>query len=417
VTTLAGVVVTGGLSAQELGTLQQPPEYSRGRNATVLERPKPGWDPIPMHVGAFYVYPEVALLAGATSNQKKAPSGEESDTFFRVRPGVRIASNWSRHGVGVDAWASRQIYAKAKEDNSTDYNISGRGRLDIVRDFYLDLEASHARLLNSRLDPEVPADTIEPIYRTQDTASLRLVRTVSRMQLAFAATAQKDDFGLIDRPAGGTYNFNMRDRDYVSYGGRVTYAVSPDFAVFGAVLSDKAERPNSTVGSLDAKSASVVGGANFDLSNLARGEIAVGYLRQVYDRPGAKTDSGVAVNTELQWFPTQLTTVSLAGSRRTAPSFDIESPGGIDKSVSIGVDHELLRNVILSGRASYVDTDFAIIDRRDKQARLGAGASYRMNRNLRFDLGYNYTDQQSRGFNARRSFKDHTVSLTLFAYK
>lgn len=416
-TSLVGLLAAGGLCAQELGVLKQPPQYSRGRNTTVLERAKPGWDPIPMHVGAFYVFPEVALQAATTSNQKKVPSGEESDTFFRVRPGIRIASHWSRHGLGLDAWAARQVYSKASEDNSTEYNVNGRGRIDILRDFYLDAEIGHARLLSSRLDPEVPVDAIEPVYKTQDSASLRLTRTVSRMQVALAATAQTDNFGLIARSSGGAYNFNLRDRDYVSYGGRVSYAVSPDFAVFGAVLADKAERPNSTVGSLDAKSVSVVGGANFDLSNLARGEIGVGYLKQTYDRTGAKTDSGVAVNAELQWFPTQLTTVSLAGGRRTSPSFDIESPGGIDKSASVSVDHELLRNVIVSGRAAYVDTDYAIIDRRDKQTRLGAGVGYRMNRNLRFDLGYDYTDHQSDGFKARRSFRDHTVSLTLFAYK
>ena len=123
------------------------------------------------------------------------------------------------------------------------------------------------------------------------------------------------------------------------------------------------------------------------------------------------------MNAEVQWFPTQLTTVSVNAARRSSPQLDAQSPGAIDRSAGLSIDHELLRNVILGGRASYTQTDYALIDREDKQNRLGASVGYRMNRHLRFDLGYDYIDQQSRGFNQRRSFKDHTVSLTLFAYK
>lgn len=416
-TILTALAAADAAAAQDLGVLQQPPEYSRGRNTAVRERAKPGWDPIPMHVGAFYAYPEVAVQPGYTSNQKKSPTNEDGASYIRIRPAIRVLSGWSRHGLGLDAWAARQTYSGAKEDNSTEYGVGGTGRLDIVRDFYLDGRVSYARGLVSRLDPEIPVDTIESAYNKQTFASLRLVRTVARLQAAVAVTARSEDFGMVDRRGGGAYDFNPRDRDYVSYGGRVSYAVSPDFALFGAVLRDQSERPSSVAGSLDSKSTSLVGGANFDLTNVARGEIGVGYLKQTYDRANSKSDAGVAVNAEVQWFPTQLTTVSLNAARRSSPQLDAQSPGGIDRAAGISVDHELLRNVILSGRANYTQTDYAIIDRKDKQTRAGASVGYRMNRNLRFDLGYDYTDQQSRGFNARRSFKDHTVSLTLFAYK
>lgn len=416
-TILTTLAAAGAATAQDLGVLQQPPAYSRGRNTAVLERAKPGWDPISMRFGAFELYPEIAVQTGYTSNQKKATTNEKSDTFIRLRPAARFMSTWSRHGLGLSGWVARQAYSGASEDNSTEYNVTGTGHLDILRDFYLDGRIGHSKLVLSRLDPEVPVDTIEPLYNNQDVASLRLVRTVSRLQVALAVTAQSDNFGVADRRGGGSYDFNGRDRDLITYGGRVTYAVSPDFAVFGAVLQEQTERPGFAGGSFDSDATSVVGGANFDLSNLARGEVAVGYLKQSYDNTAAQSDGGVAVNAEVQWFPTQLTTVNLTGARRTSPQLDVRSPGGIDRAAAVTIDHELLRNVILSGRASYTQTDYALIDRKDKQTRAGASVGYRMNRHLRFDLGYDYTDQQSRGFNARRSFEDHTVSLTLFAYK
>lgn len=406
----------GVAAAQSLGPLEQPPDYARGRNTAVRERPQPGWDPISWRVRAFEVYPEISVTSAYTSNAKKSETAETGEAYWRIRPAARIFSTWSRHGVGLNLWAARELHADFKEDNSTEYNATAVGRLDVRRNLAVDARATHARLVLSRLDPDVPVDTLEPVYYDQDVVTLRAIRTMPRVQIAVAATRQSEDF-TETRGASGVYNFDSRDRDYTTYGGRVTYALSPDFAVFGALLREEVDRTSPRLGSLGYETTSFLGGANFDLTNLARGELAIGYLDQQYQTAGAGADSGLALNAEVQWFPSQMTTVSLAGGRRSAPQLDADSPGGITTSASVAIDHELLRNVIVTARSTWFQTDYALIDREDEQARLGLAVTYKLNRRLRVDLGYDFTKHESRGFNARRSFDDQTLSLVLTAYK
>jgi len=382
----------------------------------VRERPQPGWEPVSKRLGAFELYPEVAVGVGATSNVKKAETDEQGDRYVRLRPGARLFSTWSRHGVGLAAWTAHTRYDRSSEDNATEYLVSGAGRLDIQRDLWLDGRLSRARLVTSRTDPDVPVDTLEPVYNEQSLASLSLFKTTARMQFAAAVTAQSDDYGVVARAGGARADFNRRDRDYFSYGGRATYALSPDFAAFAAVLRETSERPNAVGDRLDYDNVSLLGGANFDLTNLARGEIGVGYLRQTYEAAGLGSDSGFAWNAEFQWFPSQLTTVSFNAARRSAPQLDESSPGGISTSAGVTIDHELLRNVIVSGRLSRGDVDFALIDRKDEQTRAGVSVGYRMNRRLRADLAFDYSKLDSTGANRKRSFDDRTVTFTVYAY-
>lgn len=414
--TAAISALASAASAQALGGLEQPPEYARGRNTAVRERPQPGWDPVGIRVSAFEVYPEVSVASAFTTNAKKAQDDEESELYWRVRPAARIFSTWSRHGVGLNLWAAREIHSEFSEDNATEYSATGIGRLDVRRDLALDTKATHARLVLSRATGEVPVDTTKPVYFDQDAVSIRAIYTLPRIQLAVQGSFLSEDFDNTPG-AGRVINFSTRDREIVSYGGRATYAVSPDFAVFGAVLRAEADRPSVVTADLGYTATTLMAGANFDLTNLARGEVALGYLDQKYDRTSADADAGLAVNAEVQWFATQMTTVSLAGSRRSAPQLDAQSPGGITTSASGAIDHELLRNLIVSARASYAETDYAFIRRDDEQKRAGLAVTYKLSRALRVDLAYDLTKLESRGRDRQRSFDDQTVSLVLYAFR
>ncbi len=165
----------------------------------------------------------------------------------------------------------------------------------------------------------------------------------------------------------------------------------------------------------------LAGGVNFDLTRLARGELAFGYLEQSYSTPDTPSDSGFAFSANLQYFPTELTTVSISGSRQAAPSSVSGSPGGISLSGSVTVDHELLRNLILSaggtaGQVQYRNfivsgTDVAV-NRTDVGYGGTAGATYLLNRLVSLDLTYNYTSYTSNDA-LRRSYSANRLALTL----
>ena len=126
----------------------------------------------------------------------------------------------------------------------------------------------------------------------------------------------------------------------------------------------------------------VLAGANFELSNVTRGEIGVGYLRQSYDDPAFKDIEGFGARGQVEWFPTQLTTVTFTASRVIEDSGIPGSAGYINTSLGAQIDHELLRNVILTGQLAWGDDDYDTLDREDKRLRAGVSATYLLNRGV-----------------------------------
>ncbi len=73
-----------------------------------------------------------------------------------------------------------------------------------------------------------------------------------------------------------------------------------------------------------------------------RGEISAGYIQQDFDEVAFKDTDGFAARAQLEWFPTELTTVTVAGGRSIEDSATPGVGGLLSSNLSVGVDHELL---------------------------------------------------------------------------
>ena len=409
----------GQALAQSFGGIEQAPQYSRGFNVSVRERPHPDWAPFDIDIGGFTLAPQIAITSQVTDNEKFAPTGQRGDVDFRIQPAFQLASNWNRNGVGLSAFVARTEYVRSSEDDATEYGVTGTGRLDVRNDFTLDASASDQHLVLSRSDPDVPLDSLEAAEFDRQNFQATVTKTLPVIQLQGIVAVRNETYNSVREPEGSVDDFNGRNGTYTSYSGRASYGVSPAVAVFVGGLFDQSFRPKVNDINEDAQGLNFAGGVNFDLSRLARGEVAVGYLYQSYSTPNTPSDSGVAFSANLQYFPTQLTTISISGERTAAPAAVSGSPGGISLDGSITVDHELLRNLILSagagaGQVQY--RNFAInnvfTNRTDVSYSGTLGATYLMNRLVAWDLAYSYTNYSSTDA-LRRSYTADRLSLTL----
>ena len=82
----------------------------------------------------------------------------------------------------------------------------------------------------------------------------------------------------------------------------------------------------------------------------------------------------------------------LTGSRSTSRSSLGRQQ---DASAGLGVEHELLRNVILAANVGYTRDDFSGINRTDDTISAGGGVNYLLNRNFSIGAGYNFTTRSS----------------------
>ena len=113
-----------------------------------------------------------------------------------------------------------------------------------------------------------------------------------------------------------------------------------------------------------------------------------------------------------EWFPTELTTLTLTGSRDVRDATVAGAGGFLSGNFGLQLDQELLRNLILTARLGYGRDDYEGIDREDKRASGYLGANYLLNRNLGFTLAYDYLKQESEGAAPGANFEANRVSLS-----
>ncbi len=405
--------------AQDFGGIEQAPQYSRGFNTAVRERPHPEWAPIDLDFGGLTLQPQVSVTSLFNDNEKFATTDARSDVSFRIQPALQLGTNWTRNGLGLQAFVAQTEYVRDSEDDSTEYGVTGTGRLDVLNDLTVDARAGDQHLVLARTDPDVPIDSLGPAEYDRQEFQGTITKTLPLFQLQGIVAVRNEDYNSVGAPGGGIYDFSGRNGTYTSYSGRISYGISPAVAVFLGTQYGDGYRPKFDNENQDSQGGDVAAGVNFDLSRLARGEVAFGYLYQSYSTPNTPSDSGVAFSANLQYFPTQLTTISITGERRTAPSSVAGSPGGISLDGSVTVDHELLRNLIVSagGQAGQVQyRNFLInnapIDRTDVGYGGSVGATYLLNRLVSLDLQYTYTGYTST-VALRRSYTANRLGLTL----
>lgn len=394
--------------AQDLGS-----QFKRDKNISVRQRPRPDYEASGQKAGGFTVYPRVTVDLEHNDNIYAVAAGKIDDNVWRVKPEVAVRSDWSRNALGFFAGGNVIRYGNEKTENAEEYTVSANGRLDMTRGSNISGSAQYQHLIEPRsaITAGTPAGaTPKPVEYNLTTTNLTAVKEFNRLRL----TGRLDDKDFNYQDQGAAFNQNTRDRNELSYGAKAEYAVSPDTAVYATATGNKKSYDLS--GPTDRSSDGyVVGvGANFEASDLVRGDLQVGYMKQSYDLSATyKSISGFNAAGRLEWFPTQITTISMNGSRSIEESTAPGSAGFIANTVGASVDHELLRNVLLSANYNRGKDNYKGVDRTDKRDNFAATATYLMNRRVGLFLTYSYLKQQSSGAAKASSFTDNKLTASV----
>ena len=136
-------------------------------------------------------------------------------------------------------------------------------------------------------------------------------------------------------------------------------------------------------------------GASLDVTSVLFGEAFVGYREQRFDESDFDDEDGLSFGVDLNWNPSLLTSIGFSGQRDFRPTDEGDAASNFRTEFGVTVDHELMRNLILNGRANYQNDDFRGDDREDDTYRLGAGLTYWLNRNFSFNAGYDFSERES----------------------
>lgn len=384
------------------------------RLVSVQERARPGYDPIGIRAGSFMILPTLTVGGRYNDNIYATDTNEIDDFITTVDASVSVESQWSNHALNFSAGLSQDFYASNSDEDRLNWNVGADGRIDVTRDTKLNLAASFARRHEDRGDPNAVASALEPTEYDLTTLSASIDQRFNRITANVGIEYTKYNYKDVPSVLGGSIDQDGRDREEYVENLRLGYDVSPDTNIYvEGKLNQRDYRLQPPFVAFDRNSDgySAAVGSEFKLTRLIQGGLYVGYQKQEYDSALFQSIDGIGYGANIDWFVTPLTTVNLDAGATIEESTTPGVPGFMRNSVALRVDHELLRNIVLTARGSYASDDYKGSTRKDDIFGAGLGVKYLMGRNIEVGLNYDLTNRDS-SINGL-DYKRNQVGLTL----
>jgi hypothetical protein len=395
---------------------------------TVLSRPRPDYDPLGIRLGSFIVHPTLGLTETYDSNVFATQNGAKSDFYTTENPGVSVASDWNRHSLAFTATGQFKQYATHSSENVNNAATDLRGRYDISNGQYFIADGGYALQHEDRASPDSTVNQAHPTEYHVTGAYLAYVRELARIGLRVDSTVTSYDFNSQFTNTGILVPENDRDRIEYVVAPRVSYEFIPGYQAFVRAVGnlrqynqqdqtllhpnpgdfrimDQSARRNSKGYELDA-------GTAIEVTRLITAEIYVGFLHQEYESPLFPNFNGPAFGGNLLWNVTPLTSLKGSFSQSVAettlvvlaptvtptaanPIPQVAASGSRETNIQLTAEHELLRNLLLTGSVGYVRDAYSQINRTDNTFGSDIGARYLMNRNIRLTADVSYSKRDS----------------------
>lgn len=362
------------------------------RGVPVTEKPRPEYDPIGIHIGAFTVKPKLTAGVEFNDNIYATENDTESDAISIIAPQFDVSSNWSRHALNLAAGLKAGLYVSESDEDFLDSNLSLNGRLDVQRESYLTGAVGIQRLHEERTSPDASNAWKEPAEYTKSNADMSYLHGLGRTSLTAGAGITDIDYSSVPLISGASDDLRERDRSLKNVNARLAYELLPTVKPFLAGRYEWRDYDRSEA-RRDSDGYRLGLGTGFDLGGVTTGEIFAGYMQQDYDDREAINGAWFGLN--LLWNVTELTSVqgNVQSSIKETTLGDSTGINAIDAGVRI--DHELLRNLLVGAYFNYTNDDYESIDLTDTYYTVGPRVTYLVNRYLSAEASYGHETRDS----------------------
>jgi hypothetical protein len=388
------------------GTYGVTPTQAAPELQSVSQRPHPEYDALGIRAGSFIVFPTADLSENYDSNVYAIPTGVKSDFYTELAPDVAVDSNWNNHALDFDVGSDTRRYNKQVSENTTDAHAAVNGRLDYLRDIYFLGGLKYQRLHEDRTSPDSLVGQKNPTKYQVAGAGLGYVHESGRLGFRIDGDTNFYSYDNAQTATGATVVETDRNRVEYEVKPRLQYEIIPGYNAFvqasGNWRTYQAKFDQNGF-QRDSSGWEVDAGTAIELTRLIVGEIYAGYLSQSYTDSRLRTASGVGFGSNLLWSVTELTSVKFTAQRavqetivtNTVGTTVVPAASDLQSNVGVSVEHELLRNVLLTAGVGYTRDDFQGISRTDDSYSGSAGGRYLINRYLSANLNFTYTKRDS----------------------
>jgi hypothetical protein len=361
----------------------------------VRERPRYGYEPIGYRVGPIFFYPQLMSGLRYDSNVFASSTDRQSDLAAVVAPKLTIASYSPRFSFKSEIGAEVYRFRRFHSENHTDVYANFRARSEVTHDLRLDTAAEVAHRHEDRTESTSPSNAATPVPYTDIRGQLAATKDFNRLSVMVGTTARNLSYENVESFTGEVLDQSSRNGTILTAFVKPSYEITRDYRLY--MLARYNTRDYEGTGALehDSSGYDLRGGLQFTLTPLIFGSVEAGYLQQNFNNPLIPTVTGPVVGGKVQWLATPLTTVSLIADRHVSETAAPGQEARLDTAFGATVDHELLRNVILSAGARHINQDFRGTSRKDDLLKFSSGVDYWANRFARVGVHYDFIDRRS----------------------
>ncbi len=348
-------------------------------------------------LGAFIVYPSLTLGTEYNDNIFATDDGEEDDVIFRIRPEVRVISDWDNHLLQFLASGDLARYVDHTSENTSGFRFLADGRIDVLRDTFATLNAGVAQTFEERGSPD-DVNGEEPTKELTYGGGAGFSHRFNRLWLELNGDVTWRDFSDVDAAGGGQINNDDRDRVEYSTSQRLGYDFNPEVAAFLQTTyarTSYSDTSDDFGDSRDSNDYSLSGGIRLDVTDVIFGDVFAGVTRSQFDDSEFDTETTWNIGGNLTWDVTELTTATFSAARTWEETTVAGSSTALTTTAGVSVIHSLTDFISLDGSFNYTREEFEETDRVDNTYSFEPGINYLMNRFVHWRFNYSYTQRKS----------------------
>jgi hypothetical protein len=307
------------------------------------------FDPLGVQVGAFNFRAAAEYARGYDTNPSRLGIPPISGSWFNLyAPELAVNSNWARHELTAIFHGAYWTFDTAHRLDRPSADGRVNGRIDVTSLTRIDLEGRFIMGTDNPGSPNIQADLAHlPIFTTVG-GSAGIGQRFNRFEITLKGGVDRTEFQKSVFVDGETQSNDDRNYNQYSTTLRAGYELSPRVRPFAEVTGNKRVHDlplDRSALNRDSEGYSAKVGTSLDLARTLVGEVAVGYLNQMYLRPLANV-GGTLVEGSLVWSATALTTGKLIATTGISESPLTLVAGTLTRQVGVEVAHAFRRWLI-----------------------------------------------------------------------
>jgi hypothetical protein len=382
------------------------------RGQSVLDRPRPDYDPIPISFESFDIFPAINVGTYYDSNIFAQQANGPDDQVWKINPTVSALSDWGRNAVGITAFGDMDYYDHHNEQDYQGGAVQAEGRYDLGEQTWLAGTAGYQRDTEAKGSPSTPGNVLDASQYNLWTASAEAYRGVGQLKASVDYEAGYYQYSPVQLIGGGVVSQDVRDRLENKVGSEVGYDLTENFQPFVRASYDWRNYKDSGARNSDGYVVDV--GTKMDWGGVTTAEAWGGYMDQDYYNFGpGSTVQAPDFGADILWNVTELTSIEGKAQRSIEETTEGSASSYLASEGSVTLSHELQRNIVLQLSVLYDAIDYQDLARHDDLYNIGAGGRYYINHNLYSDFTYGYQRLTSDAVGA--NYEAHTFFLRLGA--